>query len=60
MTHLEIAARLELLALEMLEVGTAMDYFGGFRGDMAARGRELCGASRIAKDWAAAIREEQQ
>lgn len=61
MTRLEIADRLEKLAAAMLEIGVEMDYFGGLTdAEIAEHGRELCGAARIAQDWAFCIREAAQ
>ena len=58
MTKTEIAQRLRALSAEMIEIGTAMDYYGGFDGHMAARGGELVGAGHIANEWADNIEAE--
>jgi hypothetical protein len=57
MTKTEIAQRLRALSADMIEIGAAMDYYGGF-GEMAAKGRELVGAGHIAIDWAENIENE--
>jgi len=55
MTHSEIAERLRALAEEMADLGTAMDYFGGFNGRMSQHGMELCGAASIVREWVGEI-----
>ena len=57
MTRTEIITRLKLLHDEMLEVGTAMDYFGGFESDVAKHGRELVGASFVIESWVIGMEE---
>jgi hypothetical protein len=57
-TPAEIAAALRRISAEMIELGTAMDYYGG-NGEMAAHGRELVGAGHIAAGWADGIEGEQ-
>ncbi|MCL2658787.1 MAG: hypothetical protein FWD62_15530 [Betaproteobacteria bacterium] len=52
MTNAEIIARLRALSAEMQNVGTAMDYFGGFDGKMAQHGTEMVAAGMIAEEWA--------
>ena len=54
---LSIAERLDALSEQMLNIATEMDYFGGF-GEMATLGKDLAGAARYAKTWAAGIRED--
>jgi hypothetical protein len=51
MTKTEIAQRLRSLSAEMIDLGAAMDYYGGFS-EMAGKGRELVGAGHIASKWA--------
>lgn len=51
MTPQQIADRLQALSAEMVELGTAMDYYGGLDSHMAKRGAELVGAGLIAKSW---------
>lgn len=58
MTPVEIVARLRAIADEMIMLGTAMDYFGGFDGRMVKHGRELVGAGHIAHEWAEEIEQE--
>jgi hypothetical protein len=58
MTKQEIADKLKALAKEMLDVGTAMDYYGGMGTNMAMRGAELVSASLITSDWAENIEAE--
>lgn len=50
MTREEIAERLLKLSYDLAEIGTAMDYYGGFA-SWAAHGSELAGASLICKQW---------
>jgi hypothetical protein len=47
----DIALHLRALSADMIRVGAAMEYLGGF-GPMAERGIELVGAGRIALEWA--------
>lgn len=56
----QIAEYLRDLSRRMLACGTAMDYYGGFGGNMAARGLEMIGAARMAHDWAAEIEAAMQ
>jgi hypothetical protein len=58
MTKQEIADKLKALAEEMMDVGTAMDYYGGMGTNMAKRGAELVNAGLIASDWAENIEAE--
>lgn len=58
MTPTEIVARLRALSGEMITLGTAMDYFGGFDGRMVSNGRDLVGAGLIAHEWAEQIEQE--
>lgn len=51
MTRQELIRRLVALQEEMLEVGTAMDYYGGFDSAIAQHGREMVGASGIVSSW---------
>jgi hypothetical protein len=51
-TPAEIAASLRSMSKRMIQIGTAMDYYGGFGGRMAARGQELVWAGGLAKTWA--------
>lgn len=59
-TPAQIAAYLRDLSQRMLTCGTAMDYYGGFGGCMAAHGLEMIGAARIAAEWAAEIEAGRQ
>lgn len=47
----DIALHLRALSADMIKIGAAMEYLGGF-GPMAERGIELVGAGRIALEWA--------
>lgn len=58
MTPKQIAKKLKKLSETMIELGTAMDYYGGFDGQMVQHGRELVGAGLIAKSWAEDIEAE--
>ena len=48
----EMSQRLRHLSAEMIDLGTSMDYFGGFDSEIVRRGREMVGAGQIAKLWA--------
>lgn len=52
----EIVKRLRELSDEMIEIGTAMDYYGGLA-EYAKHGAELVGAAQIAKSWIPEIEE---
>jgi len=56
-TKQEIADRLELLATEIEDIATSLDYFGGFP-DWARHGKEMVGASKLCREWSAAILAE--
>lgn len=47
----DIALHLRALSADMIKIGAAMEYLGGF-GPMAERGIELVGAGHIAREWA--------
>ena len=51
MTKKEIINRLHKLSKEMIEVGTAIDYYYGLN-PLSAHGAEMIGAGLIAKEWA--------
>lgn len=53
----EIAMQLRELAEEMLDLGAAMDYYGGM-GEIGIHGRELIGAAKVAASWADAVEDE--
>ena len=53
-TKAEIAARLRALGTEMENIAVMMDYYGGFA-PWSHHGREIAGAGRIAREWAAEI-----
>lgn len=57
LTRHEIAERLLLLADAMEDTAVAMDYYGELA-EWARHGRELAGAGRIARQWAAEIASE--
>lgn len=48
----DIVNRLRELSEQMIQLGTEMDYFGGFNAEIAEKGKELAGAGMIAKGWA--------
>ena len=58
MTKQEIVNELKVLAEKMKEIGTLMDYFGGFDSEMAEHGAELVGAGCVAEQWAKEIEQE--
>lgn len=59
MTRTEIITRLRTLSTEMIEIGTAMDYYAGLSdGPMSQHGAELVGAGLIAAEWADEIEKE--
>lgn len=53
-----IAKQLRWLAEHMKDIGTSMDYYGGFNKFMADRGEELVGAGCIVESWAEEIERE--
>lgn len=55
MTRSDLLARLRALAEEMTDIGTAMDYYGGFDGRMSQHGMELCGAASLVREWVGEI-----
>lgn len=46
----ELADLMEILAVDF-------DYFGGLNAELVSHGRELMGASRIARGWAEQLRK---
>lgn len=57
----QIAQRLQELGSLMVELGADMDYLGGGSdGPMTQHAKELIGAGYIAREWAAAIRQQQE
>jgi hypothetical protein len=58
MTPQQIADQLKALSVQMINIGTAMDYYGGMGTDMAKRGAELISAGLITEDWAEHIEAE--
>jgi hypothetical protein len=58
MTHQQIADQLKALSVQMVNIGTAMDYYGGMGTNMAKRGAELVSAGLIAESWAEEIEYE--
>jgi hypothetical protein len=58
MTHQQIADQLKALSVQMVNIGTAMDYYGGMGTNMAKRGAELVSAGLIAESWAEEIKHE--
>lgn len=51
MTRSEIIEGLKQISFDMIEIGTAMDYYGG-SSHVSDRGRELVGAGVMARSWA--------
>ena len=47
----QIAQRLRLVSMELVDIGVQMEYYGGFNMVLAARGRELVSAGVMAHDW---------
>ncbi len=47
----QVATALNQLSEDMLSVGVAMEYLGGFNEGWKEKSAELIGASRIAKVW---------
>lgn len=58
MTKQQIADQLKALSVQMVNIGTAMDYYGGMGTHMAKRGAELVSAGLIAESWAEHIEHE--
>lgn len=55
MTHQQIADQLKALSVQMVNIGTAMDYYGGMNTNMVMRGAELVGAGAMTLAWAQCI-----
>jgi hypothetical protein len=55
----DLAAAIEYVAARMLDVGVAMEYYGGLS-ELAQHGREMMGASHIASGWADVVRRDYQ
>ena len=51
MTKLELIKALQQLSVDMIEVGTAIDYYYGLN-PLAAHGGEMVRAGMMAKEWA--------
>lgn len=58
MTPQQIADQLKALSVQMINLGTAMDYYGGMGTNMAKRGAELISAGLVAENWAEGIEAE--
>lgn len=58
MTLKQLAKKLAKLSEKMIELGTAMDYYGGMNAEMAKHGKEMVGAGLIAKEWSEKIESE--
>lgn len=58
MTRDDIVLQLRQLSTRMINLGTAMDYYGGRTGEISAHGREMIRAAIIAEEWADGIEEE--
>lgn len=52
-----LSAAIEYVSSLMLDVGVAMEYYGGFS-ELAQHGREMIGASHIASGWADVVRSD--
>lgn len=55
MTHQQIADQLKVLSVQMVNIGTAMDYYGGMNTNMVMRGAELVHAGSMTLEWAQCI-----
>ena len=53
----DIADRLQKLSTEIIDISTAMDYYGGVA-PWAKHSREMIGAAAICREWAAEILAE--
>lgn len=53
----EIIKRLRALSIEMIDLGTEIDYYYGFN-PLSAHGAEMVGGGHIAASWADAMEEE--
>lgn len=51
MTKSEIIEGLRQLSVDMVEIGTAIDYYYGLN-PLSQHGKEMVGAGLIAKEWA--------
>ncbi len=57
-TNAEIAERLRMLSIDMMSIGMAMQYVGGF-GPLAKNGQMMADQAEIALSWAHEIEEAQ-
>lgn len=55
---LELSQEIKALSELMLEIGSKMDYYGGFS-EIGEHGREMVNASRTAEGWAYGIANEE-
>ena len=53
----DIAFRLQKLAVEIEDIATAMDYYGGFA-SWAKHSREMIGAAGLCREWSSEILAE--
>ena len=58
MTPQQIADQLKALSVQMINIGTAMDYYGGMGTNLPRRGAELISAGLITQEWAEHIEHE--
>lgn len=59
MTKSQIIAKLRTLSTEMIEIGTAMDYYAGLSdGPMSQHGADLVGAGLVVAEWVDEIEKE--
>lgn len=56
-TKSSIAYRLECLSCDMVNIGVAMDYYGGFA-HWSTNGRALADNAMVVRNWASGIRAE--
>tara|TARA_R110000803_G_scaffold158236_1_gene222548 strand:- start:171 stop:374 length:204 start_codon:yes stop_codon:yes gene_type:complete len=55
LTRPQLIGALRKLADDMESLGAAMDYYGGFAAHIAEHGKEIMGASLVARGWADGI-----
>ncbi len=60
MSKQELAQKIRELSMQMSEVATLIDYYGGFDAEMQQHAAELMGAALIAETWAEGIEEDEK
>ena len=58
LSRAEIADQIEWLSEHMIDIGTSMQYYGGFNKRWNINGGNLIGAGEISAEWAKTIRKD--